>query len=626
MKDKQRDSLDSLALSRTFSEVLEARLSRRQALKIGAGLAALALPFTRGALAIAPGEPLLGFKGVPASSSDLLVVPDGYRADVLYAWGDPAGVPAGMPAFRFDASETAEEQALQAGMHHDGMEFFPLPAQSASSAHGLLAINHEYTDEALLHVDGLKTWSAEKTAKSQNAHGVSVIEIALRGEGWQVVRPSRYARRITARTRMLMSGPAAGHALLRTAADPTGTDVRGTFANCACGRTPWGTYLACEENFHVYFMNAGAVPPDQRRYGVGARAMPWHLTDARFDAGRHPNESNRFGWVVEIDPYDAGSRPRKRTALGRFKHEGAMLTLSRDGHAVVYMGDDEAFERIYKFVSRDRYDPVRSGASRNLLDQGTLYAARFDADGSGEWIPLVYGEGALTAANGFGSQADILIRTRVAADAVAATRMDRPEWIAVHPGSGEVYCTLTNNTARGTTGQPGPDPANPRRYNIFGHIIRWREAGGDAASRNFQWDVFVLAGDPAHEDPARRGSVRGDAFGSPDGLWFDRRGVLWIQTDASSGLMRSADYRGIGNNQMLAADPASAEIRRFLVGPSGCEVTGVSMTPDARSMFVNIQHPGEGGMASGWPDYRPGGRPRSGTVVIRRHDGGVIGA
>lgn len=605
-----------------FSEVLHARLSRRDALKIGSGLL-LTLPFGAGLRAASqPGEPLLGFRPLPPSTVDGLFVPEGYQARVLYAWGDPAGLSAGLPAFRFDGQGSAAEQALQAGMHHDGMEFFPLPARGNGSEHGLLAINHEYTDERLLQAPG--EWSVEKTLKSQYAHGVSVIEVR-RGSEWQVVRPSRYARRITARTPMRLSGPAAGHALLRTAADPTGTMVLGTYNNCAAGRTLWGTCLTCEENFNVYFANAGAVPPDHARYGIAGKAVvPWHLNDQRFDVQRHPNEPNRFGWVVEIDPYDPQSRPIKRTALGRIKHEGATCTLSAEGHAVIYMGDDEGFERIYKFVSRDRYEPANRKGKLDLLDHGTLYVARFDADGTGQWLPMVQGEGPLTAANGFSSQAEVLVRTRQAADALGGTRMDRPEWIAVHPASGEVYCTLTNNSARGLPGWPGTDAANPRARNLFGHIIRWRESRGDAASASFDWDIFVLAGNPIHPEAAQRGNVKGNAFGSPDGLRFDQRGVLWIQTDASTPLMQSADYRGIGNNQMLAADPATGEIRRFLVGPPGSEVTGNTMTPDGRTLFINIQHPGEG-TSSRWPDFRPDGKPRSATVAIRRVDNGLIG-
>ncbi|HZO12914.1 MAG TPA: alkaline phosphatase PhoX, partial [Polyangiaceae bacterium] len=374
----------------------------------------------------------------------------------------------------------------------------------------------------------------------------------------------------------------------------------------------------------------------------------WHEFDARFDAGRHPNEPNRHGWVVEIDPYDPTSKPVKRTALGRMAHEGATVAIARDRRVVVYMGDDDfrsRFEHIYKYVSRRPY--MLNGSAKDnddILDDGTLYAARFDADGTGEWLPLVQGQRGLTQTAGFASQAEVLIDARTAADIVGATYMDRPEWIALHPRSGDVYCTLTNNSSRGT-GKPlqrdeplGADAANPRAPNPMGHIIRWREEGGDPAATRFRWDVFLLAGDPQHEDPNRRSSVDDVAFAQPDALSFDARGVLWIQTDSSAHNMASEDWNRIGNNQMLAADPRTGEVRRFLTGPVGCEVTGMQLTPDMRTMFVNIQHPGEAPKPhpgrndpaqpkahSSWPDGDKGGRPRSATIAIRRHDGGVIG-
>jgi secreted PhoX family phosphatase len=310
--------------------------------------------------------------------------------------------------------------------------------------------------------------------------------------------------------------------------------------------------------------------------------------------------------------------------------------VASDGRVVMYLGDDRVFEYIYKFVSRDRMNTSDRAANRDLLDHGTLYVARFHEDGGGEWLPLVHGRGKLTTESGFADQADVLIRTRAAADALGATKMDRPEWIAVHPRTNEVYCTLTNNANRGTAAVPGLNAANPRSNNVFGHIIRWRETGNDPAALKFKWDLFVEAGDPQHPDASRRGNIKGDAFGSPDGLWFDDSGLLWIQTDVSSSTLNRNHYERMGNNQMLCADIRTGEVRRFLTGPRGSEVTGVIMTPDARTMFVNIQHPGESPSErsdpakphaySTWPDGPSGGRPRSATVVIRKNDGGVIGS
>lgn len=521
-------------------------------------------------------------------------------------------------------------------MHHDGMHFFPL---AGSSTHGLLCVNHEYTDDGLLHPDGMANWSAEKVRKAKAAHGVSVIEVRAEKGGWQVVRPSTYGRRITANTPIRIAGPAGGSPALRTADDPGGRLARGTFNNCAMGVTPWGTYLTCEENFNGYFKAGVAQTPAQKRYGITARTAGyrWHEHDERFDAERHPNEANRFGWVVEIDPFRPDSIPVKHTALGRFKHEGAFVTRAHDRRVVVYMGDDERFEYIYKFVSARPHD---AGApAGDVLDEGTLYVARFAEDGSGQWLALRHGENGLTPASGFADQADILVRTRQAADFVKATPMDRPEWIAVHPESGEVYCSLTNNSQRGTDGKPGIDAVNRRAKNRHGQIVRWREAEQDAAASRFTWDVFVECGDPAQADSAHQGNIKGDLFASPDGLAFDSAGRLWIQTDVSTSALGKPDHAAFGNNQMLVADPTTGEVRRFLTGPRGCEVTGITQTPDGRTLFVNIQHPGEtpserGNPAqttavSGWPasqfPHLTGGRPRSATVVIQRIDGGLIG-
>ena len=574
----------------------------------------------------------IGFKSVPMAAVDRVVVPEGYSAQVLYRWGDAVGVAGQMPAFKTDASNTAAEQALQAGMHHDGMAFFPI---EGSSQRGLLVMNHEYVDDGLLHTDGMKTWSAEKVRKSMNAHGVSVIEIQREGSGWKQVTPSKFARRITALTPMTLTGPAAGHAMLRTAGDPSGTRILGTYNNCSNGHTPWGTYLTCEENFADYFEGVDSPDAHQRRWGIrkgnGAKYR-WHEHDERFDVAKHPNESNRYGWVVEIDPQDPTSTPIKRSALGRAAHEGAATALTADGRAVVYMGEDSRFEYIYKFVSRDRVKPGGFAVNRELLDHGTLYVARFDVDGTGEWMPLVQGQGPLTADKGFANQGDVLIKSRQASDALGATKMDRPEWTTVDPITKEVYCTLTNNSNRGAQGQPFMDAANLRSNNTMGQIIRWKETG-DLDATKFAWNHLVLAGDPKQSRYEAQGNVKGDTFGSPDGLLIDARGVLWIQTDVATSTLGKGEYVNLPNNQMLACDPTKGEIRRFLLGPAGCEVTGLTATSDLKSLFINIQHPGEPAnersdpqkplAISKWPDGA--GRPRSATVVITKNDGGVIG-
>jgi secreted PhoX family phosphatase len=511
-------------------------------------------------------------------------------------------------------------------------------------------VNFEYTDDGLLHSDGMEKWSAEKVQKSKNAHGIGIMEIRFDGASWQVVKNSRYGRRFTADTPFLVNGPAAGHPLMRTDFDPTGRTALGTWNNCAHGVTPWGTYLSCEENVTPYFIaRSGKVSRLLDRYGVDAKSwgFRWHEFDPRFDADLHPNEPNRHGWVVEVDPFDPTRPPVKHTAMGRMAHENAALSIAPDGRVVYYMGDDDfrsRFEHIFKFVSARSY--VQGGGyeeNQGVLDEGTLYAARFDADGTGKWIELTQGENGLTPEAGFSSQAQVVIDARTAGDVVGATYMDRPEWVTVHPVTKEVFCTLSNNTSRGK-GAPlgkadalGADAANPRAPNLMGHIIRWREAGGDPASTRFEWDIFMQAGDPGHKDPLKRGTAD-LAFAQPDGLYVDRRGVLWIQTDSSAQNMASPDWENIGNNQMLAADPATGELRRFLVGPPGCEITGIIETPDLRTLFVNIQHPGEMPQphpprndpwnpraVSSWPDGDAGGRPRSATVAIRRKDGGIIG-
>ncbi|MCW9710295.1 PhoX family phosphatase [Avibacterium sp. 21-586] len=629
----------------TMSEVLDLHLSRRKILKLGGVASAIALlpsafiservfaaPFNASRIMTS-----LNFTSVPLSTSDNVIVPQGYRATPFYLWGDPVGIEGNSPLFKSDASNNSTEQAVQAGMNHDGMAYFPLE-KDKENEHGLLVMNHEYVDNGLLFPDGDSTWSAEKVKKSQNAMGTSIIEIKKKDGEWEVVRPSKYARRITPHTPMQLTGPARGNKLMQTAADPKGELVLGTMQNCANGETPWGTYLTCEENWSdIFVRESGEFTALDKRYGIMKKEKEdkyrWNEFDDRFHTDKTPNEPHRFGWVVEIDPFDPTSTPVKHTALGRFKHEGAMLGISDDGHAVVYMGDDQRFEYIYKFVSKEKYIANDRKHNMRLLSEGTLYVARFNEDGSGEWLPLVYGENGLTNENGFENQGDLLIKTRLAADKVGATKMDRPEWIAIDPyQKGSVYCTLTNNSQRGSEGKAGKDAANPRDKNVFGHIIRWQESEGKGTASKFTWDIFALAGN----NQKGQGNIKGDAFGSPDGLRFAPNGVLWVQTDVSSSTINQKEYEGMGNNQMLAVIPEEGQFKRFLTGPKGCEITGIAFTPDNKTMFINIQHPGESGSGktnhleataiSTWPDASGKSRPRSGTVVIQKEDGGVIGS
>ena len=617
------------------------QLSRRRF--IGAGAACGAALFLSGnllsrsvmaATANAGSSALLGFANIAASTADTISLPAGYTSSVLISWGQP--LQTGGPAFDPHGKNTASDQEVQFGDSNDGMSLFAMPNDENRA---LLAINNEATDYRFLFAHGKAPQSAEDVRKALASEGVSIIEVERRGQSWQFVQGSSFNRRIHGNTPIRVSGPAAGHELLKTAADSSGIEVLGTFQNCANGQTPWGTYLTCEENFTDCFGSSDAqqaFTPAQQRYGVSVESedINWHQHNERFDLAKHPNELNRHGWIVEIDPFDPQSVPVKRTALGRFKHENAAFAETKDGRAVIYMGDDERGEFIYKFISRDTINRKNPKANKDLLDNGSLYVAQFDAGdndknhpkGHGSWVELRHGKNGLTAANGFNSQAEVLINARLAASIVNATRMDRPEWIVVSPIDGKVYCTLTNNAKRGNEGQPVGGP-NPRANNIYGQILRWREANDDHASTALVWGLFLIAGNPqqhAGSPQAGSGNITAqNMFNSPDGMSFDAAGRLWILTDGDSS--NSGDFAGMGNNQMLCADPASGEIRRFMVGPVGCEVTGISFTPDQRTLFVGIQHPGEKGTST-FPDYQPNGIPRSSVIAIRREDGGIIGS
>jgi hypothetical protein len=635
-----------------INQLINPSLARRQVVAGGAAIGVMAflgIGLSTSAEAAEPldalqerlkGLPLkrnrLPFSPVAVTRADTITVPAGFKAKPFIPWGTP--LTGSYPAFAEDASNSAQDQAEQLGMHHDGMHFFPIDAQSGKgkrSDHGLLVLNHEYIDAQLLHTNGPTTIDGKRTIadevrKEINAHGVSVVEIRRNKRGdWEIVQSARN-RRITAATPMIIGGPARGHALMKTRYSKSGTRGRGTQNNCANGFTPWGTYLTCEENWAGYFATQDEVQPrEHSRYGLRKSSRyGWEtLPDdefQRFDASQrgadasedYRNEPNQFGWIVEIDPFDPTSTPVKHSSLGRFAHEGLVFAPVTEGKRVVcYSGDDAQNEYIYKYVSRNKYYRSRGRDNSYLLNSGTLYVARFDADGTGTWLALDFADPAFQAACAaagvsFADQGEVLINTRLAADIVGATKMDRPEWGAVNPDTGDVYFTLTNNSSRTTS-----DAANPRSPNPYGHIIRWREASKDFAGNRFAWDIFLLGGtQDDSRDPRGRALNDSNIFASPDGLWFDNEGRLWIQTDMSGGQLGSGPF---GNNQMLVADPKTGEIKRFLVGPVGCEVTGISQTPDFKTLFVNIQHPDDG---STWPDG-PGKRPRSATVIITREDG-----
>ncbi|HSP30032.1 MAG TPA: PhoX family phosphatase, partial [Ilumatobacteraceae bacterium] len=585
-----------------------------------------------------PGGSLIGFTEVPVSDADDIEVPPGYIAQLLIPWGPPL---VGGSEWKADASNTSAEQALQVGFNHDGMHYFPLQPGARGNGSGLLVLNHEYTDASQIYTadqgSAITNDAAgmEKVAKALAAHGVTVVEVQQLSDGsWTHVVGSRFNRRITGTTPMNFSGPVgADHPMLESNNPPIGT-----LNNCAHGYTPWGTYLACEENWNGYFgTNDTTWTPTalEARYGVNRSGFGynWFTADKRFDLAVNRNELNRFGWVVEIDPFDPGSTPVKRTALGRIKHEGATFTEAR-GRAVLYTGDDENGDYLYKYVSARPWRQARA-QRRSPLDEGTLYVAVFDGAGNGTWQPLVHGTGPLTVSNGWVDQADVLIRTRVAADAVGATRLHRPEWVTVNERNKDVFLTLTNGTINSSA------PVNSNRDpNPYGHIVRIRENQRDNTATSFTWDIYVIAGDPNYDTTVPTDQP---LFGSPDGIWADPDGRLWIQTDISNSSQNRSDrgYDNIKNNQMLVGDPDTGEMRRFLTGPRGCEITGVITTPDQRTMFVNVQHPGESttywnnlngtpsttapATVSSWPHLPGDVRPRPATIVIRKLDGGKIG-
>ncbi|HID45599.1 MAG TPA: PhoX family phosphatase [Chromatiaceae bacterium] len=600
-----------------FAEILNKRLSRRTVLAGGLATATTAF-FGSMTSAQAFGDkgnvsrgsdhkhPLIDFIPVEVAEGNgpMPAISPDYQYQVIIPWGEPIE-PSG-PAFNYPPN--AKDQAEQIGIGHDGMTYFPLKKgkfKRGGNKNGMLVINHEFGRNT--HVLGKSDPdSLEDVRTSQHAHGVSVIKIVKRDGSWKTAG-SKNTRRIHVNTPVAFSGPVEGHELLQT---PNGNIALGTVNNCSNGKTPWGTYLTCEENFNGYFganntENLWNATEEQDRYGFSENGFGygWHKFDRRFDLSDpdYKNEENRFGWVVEIDPFDATQKPVKRTAMGRFKHEGVAVTLGKDGRAVCYMGDDQRFDYIYKYVSAESADEMRKRGI-SPLDEGSLYVAKFNEDGSGDWLELTINNPLLQAR--FSDQAEVLTYARIAADLLGATPMDRPEWTTVAP-NGDVYCTLTNNSKRTVT-----DAANPMAPNADGHIIKWRDTENHTGLE-FQWDIFSVAKD-THGTEA--------SYSDPDGLYADPDGRLFIQTDGGQkdGL----------NNQLLVADTNTGEIRRLFTGVTKDEITGLTMTPDRRTMFINIQHPGNGDPSlTNFPEPFDGTTiPRDCTIVITRKDGGIIGS
>ena len=596
--------------NRMFHDVLDKFVSRRAV--IAGGLAGAAFAFAGSkvsAKGIAPtnrtasgvtakARPKIGFTSIPLQSSPMPTIAPEYQYSSLIPWRtrlDGKG--------EFSETLNSDQQARSVGLGHDGIWYF------GDDRKGMLAINFEYGTTQHALGKAVPT-SLEEVRVSQHLHGVGVMYIEKDAKGWSLKKDKRN-RRVHVNTPVKFSGPAAKSALLVNIA---GNEPLGTLNNCANGYTPWGTYLTCEENFNGYF---GATNPtwkasiEETRYGVNANGFgyDWHKYDQRFDRSQpgYANEINRFGWVVEIDPENPKAKPVKRTALGRVKHEGAELVVGKNNRVVVYMGDDERFDYIYKFVSAGDWKKMVA-AGKSPLDEGTLYAARFNDDGTGNWLELSPRNPALAS----WTIDKILVHTRLAADLAGATKMDRPEWISTG-ADGWQYGTLTNNSNRGRSGQPGVNAANPIVQNSDGHIIRWKDSD-ENLGRTFQWNLFLVSRDTFDEG--------GQMFGSPDGIWADPDGRIFIQTDGTQP--------GRNNDQMLVADAKTKEIKRIFTGVAGCEVTGVAVTPDRKTMFVNLQHPGDGDpKISNFPAKFTGAagpRPRDCTIVITRKDGGIIGS
>ena len=638
----------------------------------------------------------LTFNAVAHSTAETMTVADGYQAEIILPLGTP--LMSGIEDWKDNREQSAESFEWRMGDNHDGMWFFGKNGNAydaKASENGLLVMNHEYVNSEELSPFGYyviedkdaaplfqRRRLASDVRREVNCHGVAVVEMKRRanGMGYEMVPNSKYNRRITSSTTAQLAGPVAGSDLVKTKFDPTGFQTRGINNNCGAGLSPWGTYLTTEENFLGVFargQDASQLSASdnygRERYGApenspGSRYL-WHTPDAkdaiitdefsRWDmtavgasaADDYRNGFNTFGYITEIDPFDQNSTPQKRTAMGRFAHENCAYAPVKQGKPVVfYMGDDARGEYIYKFVSKAMWSNNDIGgglkAGDKYLNDGTLYVAIFNEDGSGEWKALVQGQNGLDAFNSalpFNSQDEVLVYARAAGDAAGATKMDRPEWVSVSPMTGDVYVTLTNNKYRGVREDQPLSAANPRSYQVNGkpsgndngHIIRWAETGGDHAATSFEWDIYLF-GAPSNLSAENLSQLSAsNDLSSPDGLYFDPRGVLWIQTDDgaytdTTSCMLLAALPGkvsdgttittsAGQQTRIGMPASNDNIKRFFVGPEGCEVTGITMTPDFKTLFINIQHPG-----NTWGAVAGGSTPRSATVMITKEDGDVI--
>jgi secreted PhoX family phosphatase len=624
------EKLDGRVVNPSTEPTIGEVISRRTMLKGMAAGSAFGLVGCGTLSAASASEP--GFTEVPRSTGEGIQVPPGYTAQVLLRQGDP--IKPGAPEYN-PAAQTGADQEQQFGTDADFISYMPLPYGSRNSTRGVLGVNHENHRAAICFPGSPKELSRQQVEVQMAAQGFTIVEIAKEGNQWRLVKDSRYNRRISTNAAMRISGPAAGDARMRTSADPTGTRSFGTFNNCAGGTTPWGTMLTAEENIQNYFSGDAGKGPEaaaRKRYGITGkgRYRDWARYYDRFNLDKEPNEPNRFGWIVEIDPYDPNHTSVKRTALGRAAHECATHAVSHDGRVAIYSGDDARMEFVYKFVTERPYDPKNREANRDLLDRGTLYVARFEANGKMRWLPLVHGQGPLTAANGFASQADVVIEARRAGTLVGATPMDRPEDVEPNPLTGNIYVVMTFNERR-TAAQV--DVANPRAENKWGHIIEIvppRVNGKpDHAATECDWGFFIVAGDPSKPEQRARYANPPSANGwlcAPDNVAFDPKGRIWISTDGQ-------DDAGGFNDSLYCAPTSGAKrgaTRCFFTAPEGSEVCGPEFTPDGRTLFISVQHPGEGSTfdkpSTRWPDFRPDLPPRGSVIAVTKADGGEIGS